>query len=77
MCYDQLMQNKFSDYASQVFLLYIVSQAQHASRVDVAWDGYHPESLKAETRSKRGKGVRRHIEPSTAIPWNWKELKIK
>ena len=34
----------------------------------------HPESLKAETRSKRGKGVRRHVAPSTAIPRNWKEF---
>ena len=51
----------FSEYASQVFLPYIVSQTQHASRVNVVWDEYHPESLKAETRSKRGKGVRRHV----------------
>jgi len=68
------MQKLFSEYASQVFLLYIVSQTQHASRVDVVWDEYHPESLKAETRSKRGKGVRTHIEPSTTIPGNLKEL---
>ena len=74
MCYDRVMQKEFSDYALQVFLIYIVSQAQHASRVDVVWDEYHPESLKAETRSKRGKGVRRRAEPSTAIPGNWKEF---
>jgi len=64
----------FSEYASQVFLPYIVSQTQHASRVNVVWDKFHPESLKAETRSKRGKGVRRHVAPSTAIPGNWKEF---
>ena len=57
-----------------MFLPYIVSQTQHASRVDVVWDEYHPESLKAETRSKSGKGVRRHVAPSTAIPGNWKEF---
>ena len=38
------------------------------------WDEYHPESLKAETRSKRGKGVRRRAAPSTAIPGKWKEF---
>ena len=65
---------KFSDYASQVFLPYIVSQTQHATRVDVVWVEYHPESLKAETRSKRGKGVRRRAETSTAIPGNWREF---
>ena len=64
----------FSDYASQVFLPYIVSQTQHESRGDVVWDEYHPESLKAETRSKRGKGVRRGVAPSTAIPGKWKEF---
>ena len=46
---------KFSDYASQVFLPYIISQTQHASRVDVVWDEYLPESLKAEKRSKSEK----------------------
>ena len=64
----------FSDYAMQVFLPYVVSQTQHASRVDVVWDKYHPDSLKSETRSKRGKGVRRCVEPSTAIPGSWKEF---
>ena len=57
-----------------MFLPYIVSQTQHASRVDVLWDEYHPESLKAETRSTRGKGVRRCVEPSITIPGNWKEF---
>ena len=62
----------FSDCAMQVFLPYVVSQTQYASRVDVVWDEYHPDSLKSETRSKRGKGVRRRVEPSTAIPGSWK-----
>ena len=35
---------------------------------------YFPESLKAETHSKRGKGIRRHVEPRSAIPGNWKEF---
>ena len=65
---------KFSDYASQVFLPHIVSQTQHAGRVDVVWDEYLPEILKAETGSKRGKEVRRRVEPPTAISGNWKEF---
>lgn len=64
----------FSDYAQNVFLPYILSQLLHVSRVDVVWDEYFPESLKAETRSKRGKGVRRRVEPSSAIPGNWPEF---
>ena len=43
----------FSEYAEQVFLPYIISQLQHVSRMDVVWDEYFDESLKAETRSKR------------------------
>ncbi|KAF3848758.1 hypothetical protein F7725_015255, partial [Dissostichus mawsoni] len=27
--------------------------------------------MKAETRSKRGQGVHRHVEPSSVIPGNW------
>ena len=30
-----------------------------------------PESLKADARSKRGKGVRRRVESSSAVPGNW------
>ena len=54
-----------------VFLPYITSQLQHAIRVDVVWDEYMPDSLKADTRTKRGKGIRRRVEPSSAIPGNW------
>ena len=51
----------FSDYAQQVFSPYILSQLQHVRRVDIVWDEYLSESLKADTRSKRGKGVRRRV----------------
>jgi hypothetical protein len=64
----------FSDYAKQVFIPHIMSQLQHVCRLDVVWDEYFPESLKAETRSKRGKGVRRRVEPHNTIPGNWQEF---
>ena len=35
---------------------------------------YLAESLKADTCSKRGKGVRRCVEQSSAIPGNWQEF---
>ncbi|KAK3890355.1 hypothetical protein Pcinc_005733 [Petrolisthes cinctipes] len=57
----------FSEYASQVFLPYIIFQLQHTSRVDIVWDEYFPESLKADTKKKRGKGKRdesNHLVPS-------------
>ena len=65
------MQKTFSEYASQIFLPYITSQLQHTRRVDIVWDDYFPESLKAETRKKRGEGIRRRVEPSSSIPGNW------
>jgi len=64
----------FNEYATEVFLPHVKSQLHHSSRVDVVWDEYLPDSLKAETRSTRGKGVRRRVEPSTAIPKNWQEF---
>ena len=64
---------KFSDYANQVFIPYILSQLQHVNRVDVVADEYLPDSLKAETRSKRGKGVRRRVGACNAIPGIWQD----
>ena len=64
----------FQDYANNVFVPYINSQLQHVSRLDLVWDVYKPESLKADTRSKRGKGIRRRVEASSAVPHNWREF---
>jgi hypothetical protein len=64
----------FQDYANGVFLPYISSQLQQVIRLDIVWDVYMPDSLKAHTRSKRGKGVRRRVAPSSAVPGNWHEF---
>ena len=64
----------FSEYAKQVFLPYLESQLQYASRVDIVWDEYKPDSLKAETRRKRGNGVRRRVEPSSLVLRNEQEI---
>ena len=64
----------FSDYEKQVFSPYIMTQLHHVRRLDVVWDEYFPDSLKAETRTKRGKGVRRRVEPSSNIPGNWEQF---
>ena len=42
----------FEQYAHQVFLPYILGQLQHASRLDLVWDSYVADSLKATTREK-------------------------
>ena len=44
------------------------------NRLDVVWDECITDSLKAETRTRRGKGIRRRVEPSNTIPGNWQEF---
>ena len=35
------------------------------------WDEYLPDNLKADTRTKIGRGMWRQVEPSSSIPGNW------
>ena len=46
----------------------------NVNRLDVVWDEYIADSLKAETRTRRGKGTRRRVEPSNTIPGNCQEF---
>ena len=47
-------------------------QLQLVKRVDVIWDVYRQDSLKAATREKRGLGTRRRVTSSSQIQKNWK-----
>ena len=60
----------FQQYSQVIFLPYIQSQLTKAERVDIVWAEYIPDSLKAMTRQKRGKGTRRCVHPNTHIPGN-------
>ena len=40
----------------------------------MVFDEYWKDSLKAATRSKRGKGIRSHVEGNKQIPSNWQEF---
>ena len=64
----------FAEYSRQSFLPYIQSQLSHAKRLDVVWDEYIANSLKATTRSKRGQGARGRVQPSSQIPRNWQQF---
>ncbi|CAB3998852.1 Hypothetical predicted protein [Paramuricea clavata] len=64
----------FQEYGERVFTPYIAAQFQKSHRVDLVWDLYLPASLKASTRQKRGKGTRKRVAPSTAMPKNWKNF---
>ena len=61
----------FEEYANDVYLPFIKRQLRDASRVDVVWDVYISNSLKASTRTKRWKGIRRRVQPDSRIPGCW------
>ena len=44
----------FEEYAHQVFIPYISEQFRHVSRLNLVWDSYVVDSLKATARAKRG-----------------------
>lgn len=62
----------FSDFASKVFIPHILLYFHKVSRVDLVWDRYVTDSLKASTRAKRGKVVQRRVVAGTIIPGDWK-----
>ncbi|KAL8565525.1 hypothetical protein ACOMHN_049501 [Nucella lapillus] len=47
-------------------------QLETVKRLDVVWDIYVSHNLKADTRKRRGSGIRRRVMPSARIPGNWK-----
>ena len=61
----------FQGYSDTVFRPCITKQLERTKRVDIVWDIYKDDSLKAGTREKRGEGTRRRVLPSTAIPNDW------
>lgn len=61
----------FEEYTNNIFLPYVLSWFETHIRVDVVWDVYKKDSLKADVRRKRGAGIRRRVTPSTKIPNNW------
>ena len=71
-CLNQVLQIHFPITRPKCFCR--TSQLQHVNRLDVVCGEYTAYSLKAETRTRRGKGIRRRVEPSNAIPGNWQEF---
>ena len=66
--------NTFQDYSNSVFLPYIFGQLQSVRRLDIVWDVYLADSLKAGTKSKRGQGQRRKVLPLAPLPSTWKSF---
>lgn len=61
----------FDDYAHDTILPYIDSCLRKYLRVDIVFDVYIQDSLKASTREKRGSGVRRKVVGTVKTPKAW------
>ena len=66
----------FSDYATSTFVPYVSAQVRCVKRVDIVWDAYFENSLKATTRSLRGTGVRQCFAPNNPLPKSWKDFLV-
>ncbi|VDI16024.1 Hypothetical predicted protein [Mytilus galloprovincialis] len=63
-----------NEYALKVFIPYIQNIGKDVQRIDIVFDTYIDNSLKASTRGKRGKGIRRRVQDETNVPGNWQEF---
>ena len=61
------------EYREKVFLPYIKQSIENVQKLDLVWDEYIRNNLKASTRQKRGTGARRRVLPSM-VPRNWQEF---
>ena len=66
--------NTFQDFSNSVFLIYIFGQLQSVRRLEIVWDAYLADSLKAGTISKRGQGQRRKVLLLAPFPSTWKSF---
>ena len=64
----------FVEYLRDVFIPYITTKLQTAARLDLVWDRYSTDSLKASTHAKRGQGMRRRVLTDVTMPWYWQNF---
>ena len=64
----------FQDYSNSVFLPYLFGHLQSVRRLDIVWNVYLADSLKAGTKSKRGQGQRLKVLPLAPLPSTWKSF---
>ena len=69
----------YGEYSKTVFWPFILNSKDGSfSRIDVVFDVYTEGSLKAETRERRGRGVRIAVKESTPVWKNWQQfLKVE
>ena len=66
----------FHKYSQQVFLLFLKSQLDIVSRVDIVWYVHIPDSLKFTVRKKTWNGNMQTsaVQPDNKIPNSWQEF---
>ena len=62
----------FEEYATKDVILSVEAFAAIYRRTDIVFDVYIANSLKAETRSKRGQGARRRVTDKGKLPPVWR-----
>ena len=63
----QISVKTIHDYSQLVLLPYIERMLQDVVRIDIVWDTYMEDSLKAQTRMNRGSGNHLRVSNSTDI----------
>ena len=58
----------FKDYSQPGFLPYLECMLQDVGRLDIVWDVYKEDILKAQTRQNRGAGNHLRVANNTNIP---------
>jgi hypothetical protein len=65
----------FDEYETKIFLKYIEEQLKNADRLDLVFDTYPPNSLKASNRERRDTpGNRRHVTGNAPLPKDWSKF---
>ena len=64
----------FDHYAESVFIPHLLGYLEKCRRLDLVWDVYTADSIKASTREKRGQGTRRKVIGKNVMPSNWKSF---
>jgi len=64
----------FSDYCINVFEPYVDNLLRSVKRIDIVFDCYRANSLKADTRESRGSGQKIVVQMDTKFPRKFKEF---
>ena len=64
----------FQDYVQWIFLPYIEHILQDVARVDIVFDVYHEDNLKAQTRQNHSAGSQICAANNTSLPANWNNI---